>query len=561
MSAPVRPPRAARAVAALVAAAAVGGCVRDRVEPPPGVLTVSVEQQASWVRNFNPLTTATAPRWPTQAGIYEPLYVWNSVRGEQVPWLATAYAWRDDYRVLRVTTRTGVRWSDGRPFTAADVAFTFNLLKRVPALDRRGLWSFLGAVTAVDDTTVDFTFSRRFLPGLDDVLVQLIVPAHVWEHVDDPIAFANESPVATGPFTEVRVFRNQIYELGKNPDYWQPGKPKLEALRFPAYPSNDRANLALIFDEVDWAGNFVPAIDRVFVERSPAHHAYWFPLTGTTIFLYPNTRRPPFDDPRVRKALSMAIDRELVVAVALYNYSRPADPTGLSDAYAGWRDPVAADAGWTRHDVAAANALLDEAGFARDGSGHRRLPNGKRWRYEIMAVAGWSDWVRAAQVIARGLREVGIDASVRTFDFGAWSQRVQEGKFDLTLGWSFEGPTPYTFYRWLMATATVKPEGTVSMSNWHRYGSPRADQLLSAFEAEADPSAQRQLITELQRTFAAEAPAIPIYPNPSWGEFNTRRFTGFPSAANPYADPSPNKSDRAETLLLLTTIEPRPEAR
>ena len=63
------------------------------------------------------------------------------------------------------------------------------------------------------------------------------------------------------------------------------------------------------------------------------------------------------------------------------------------------------------------------------------------------------------------------------------------------------------------------------------------------------------------RTFAAEAPAIPIYPNPSWGEFNTRRFTGFPSAANPYADPSPNKSDRAETLLLLTTIEPRPEVR
>ena len=64
----------------------------------------------------------------------------------------------------------------------------------------------------------------------------------------------------------------------------------------------------------------------------------------------------------------------------------------------------------------------------------------------------------------------------------------------------------------------------------------------------------------LQRTFAAEAPAIPLYPNPSWGEFNTRRFTGFPSAANPYADPSPNKTDRGETLLVLTTVEPRPGA-
>ncbi|MEZ4404170.1 MAG: ABC transporter substrate-binding protein [Kofleriaceae bacterium] len=546
-------------VGVLAAALATTACVRERQEPPPGVLTVSIEQQASWVRNFNPLTTATAPRWPTQAGIYEPLYVFNSVRGEQVPWLATGYAWRDDYRVLRVTTRSGVRWSDGQPFTAADVAFTFNLLKRVPALDRRGLWGFLASVDAVDAATVDFVFSRRFLPGFDDVVAQLIVPAHVWQTVADPIAFANEDPVATGPFTQVRVFRNQIYELGRNPDYWQPGKPAIEALRFPAYPSNDRANLALIFDEVDWAGNFVPAIDRVFVGRSPKHHAYWFPLTGTTIFLYANTTRPPFDDPRVRKALSMAIDRDLVNAVALYNYSRPADPTGLSDAYASWRDPTAAAAGWTTHDVAAANALLDSAGFARDRAGHRRMPDGKRWSYEIMAVSGWSDWVRAAQVIARGLRELGVDATVRTYDFGAWSQRVQEGRFDLSLGWSFEGPTPYTFYRWLMASATVKPEGTVSMSNWHRYGSPRADQLLTAFEAAAEPAEQRRLITELERTFADEAPAIPLYPNPSWGEFNTRRFTGFPSAADPYADPSPNKFDRAETLLVLTRLQPRPE--
>lgn len=536
------------------------GCVRERQDPPPGVLTVSVEQEAAWVRNFNPLTTATAPRWPTQAGIYEPLYVFNSVRGELVPWLATAYAWRDGNQVLRVTTRAGVAWSDGQPFTARDVAFTFNLLKRFPAIDRRGLWGFLAAVTVVDDATVDFAFSRVFLPGLEDVVAQDIVPEHVWSTVKDPIAFANEHPVATGPFTEVRVFRNQIYELGRNPHYWQPGKPKLEALRFPAYPSNDRANLALIFDEVDWAGNFVPAIDRVFVKRSPAHHAYWFPLTGSTIFLYANTRRPPFDDVRVRKALSMAIDRELVVAVALFKYSRPADATGLSDAYATWRDAEAASADWTRHDLARASALLDEAGFPRGSGGIRRLPDGKRWRYEVMAVSGWSDWVRAAQVIARGLRELGIDASVRTYDFGAWSQRVQEGRFDLTLGWSFEGPTPYTFYRWLMATETVKPEGTVSMSNWHRYGSARADQLIAEFEREADPAAQHRLIAAMQQTFAAEAPAIPLYPNPSWGEFNTRRFTGFPSADTPYADPSPNKFDRGETLLLLTTIEPRPPA-
>jgi len=544
-------------LAGLAALACAAGCVRERPPPPPGVLTVSVEQESAWVRNFNPLTSAAVPRWPTWAGIYEPLYVWSGVRGEHVPWLATGHTWSDGGRRLRVELRRGVRWSDGRPFGARDVAFTFELLRRFPALDRRGQWTHLTAVRATDDGSVDFTFDRPYLPGLEDVVAQLIVPEHAWRDVADPVGYANEHPVATGPFTEVRVFERQIYELGRNPDYWQPGLPRIDALRFPAYPSNERANLALVFDEVDWAGNFVPAIDRVFVARAPADHAYWFPLTAPTVFLYANTRRPPFDDPRVRKALSMAIDRELLVEVALFRYARAADASALSDAYPGWRDPVAAAASWTHHDLAAAAALLDAAGHRLGEDGRRRLPDGSPWRYEVMVVSGWSDWVRAAQVIARGLRELGIDATVRTYDYGAWSQRVQEGRFDLTLGWTLEGPTPYTLFRWLMSTETVKPEGTSSFSNWHRYGSPEADRLLRAFEREPELAARHALAAELQRTFAAEAPAIPLYFAPSWAAYNTRRFTGFPSAANPTADPSPNKFEYGETLLVLTTLAPR----
>jgi peptide/nickel transport system substrate-binding protein len=545
------------AVAALALGAALG-CAREKPPLPPGVLTISIEQHSSWIRNFNPLTPATAPRWPTLAGVYEPLYVFNGIKGELVPWLATATEWRDGARRLRVTLRDGVLWSDGKPFTSRDVAFTFELLRRFPALDRRGLWRFLARVTAVDPRTLDFDFQRVFVPGLEDVVAQLVVPAHVWKDVADPVTFTNETPVGTGPFTEVRSFGNQVYELGRNPRYWQPGKPKVEVLRFPAYPSNDRANLALVFDEVDWSANFVPAIDRVYVARDPEHHRYWFPLTGSTIFLYANTTRAPFDDVRVRKAVSQAIDRALLLDVALYRYSRPADATALSDAYAGWRDPeVAASGDWLRHDVAAANRLLDEAGHARGPDGVRRLPDGKPWRYEVLCVSGWSDWVRAAQVIARGLRELGVDASVRTYDFAAWFQRVQAGEFDLTLGWSFEGPTPYTFYRWLLSSETVKPIGEPAMANWHRYGSPRADALLAEFERTIDPAEQHRLSTALQRTFSEEAPAIPLYPNPSWAEYSTRRFTGFPSAQDPYADPSANKFDRAEVLLVLVNLVPR----
>ena len=542
---------------ALVLALAAG-CRGGRREPPRGVLVVSQEQTASWVRNFNPLTTAASARWPTLAGVYEPLWVFNSIRSEQVPWLAVAHEWLAGGRTLRVTTREGVRWSDGQPFSARDVAFTFQLLKRFPALDRRGPWTFLADVRTVDEQTVDFTFQRVFIPGFDEVAAQQIVPEHAWRNVKDPVTFANENPVATGPFTEVRVFRNQIYELGRNPHYWQPGKPAIEALRFPAYPSNDRANLALVFDEAEWAGNFIPAIDRVYVGRDPAHHAYWFPLTAGVVYLYANTTRAPFGDVRVRKALSMAIDRALIVDVAAFRYTHPADATGMSESYAAWRDSSAAAAGdWVRYDPARANAILDSLGFARGADGIRRLPGGKPWRWEVLCVSGWSDWVRASQIIARNLRAAGVDASVRTYDFGAWFQKVQEGDFDLSMGWSIEGPAPWHLYRWLMSSATVKPLGQVSAGNWHRYSSAAADSVLAAFETATDPAEQHRLGSAMQRLFVAEAPAIPLYPNPSWAEFNTRRIAGFPTASDPYADPSPNKMERGEILLVLTSLRPR----
>jgi peptide/nickel transport system substrate-binding protein len=544
--------------AALLAASLLSGCTGERATAPPGVLVVSVEQHSSWIRNFNPLTTAGAARWPTVAGVYEPLYVFNSVKSEFVPWLAVGHEWRDDNLVLRVATRGGVRWSDGEPFSARDVYFTFDLLRRFPALDSGATWAFLDDVRLVDESQVDFFFQRLYVPGFGQIVAQRIVPEHIWKDVEDPVAFTNENPVATGPFTEVRLFRNQVYELGRNPYYWQEGKPAVEALRFPALPSNDRANLALVFDEVDWAGNFVPAIDRVFVARSPETHDYWFPLTGSTIFLYVNTAKAPFDDVRVRKAFSMAVDRDLLVDVALYRYSRPADATALSDAFLSWKDPEALAAGdWVEYDIDRANALLDEAGYARGEDGFRVDGSGESLTFDIMTVSGWSDWVRAAQVMARGFSEIGVRASVRTYDFGAWFQRVQEGDFDLSLGWSYEGPTPYTFYRWLMSPETVEPVGETASGNWHRFGSAAADSVLKVFEGVADPVEQRRLSAELQRIFVREAPAIPLYPNPSWAEFNTGRFEGFPTEENPYADPSPNKTGAGEVLLVLTTLRPK----
>jgi len=518
----------------------------------PGVVVVVQEQQPAWVRNFNPLNPTGGARWPTRSGIYEPMAIYNSATGKWVSWLASSFEYADDVTV-RAQLRQDVKWSDGTPFTAADVAFTFELVLRRAELDLGGMGRFVEGVEALGTHEVVVHLDHPYSPGLADIMHQPIVPAHVWKDIDDPLKFANEDPVGTGPFTEVRVFRPQLFELGRNPHYWQ--DVAIEAMRFPAVGSNDQVTLSLLEGEVDWAGAFVPAIDRIYADRDPEHNRYWFPLVGEMIFLYANTTRPPFDDVRVRKAISSAIDRSLVVKIAMYDYTQPANAVGMSDVYSDWIDlQVAGDSDWITFDTARAAALLDEAGLKMGPNGLRQTPDGEPLQIELSAITGWSDWVRASQVIARNLGEVGLDVRMRSYDFGAWFDALGRGDFQLTLGWSASGPTPFPLYQGLMSQRAVRPMGEPATSNWHRYGSAEMEALLVQFEATTDRTTQGLLASEMQRLFVAEAPAIPLFPSPSWGEFRTEFIEGFPSAADPYARLSPNHFP--DPLLVMTRLRP-----
>lgn len=538
------PPISARALPLLLLAC---------VAPPPrsGAMVVVAEQTSTWVRNFNPLLATGGARWPTRAGIYEPLLTYNVADQRWEPWLATAWAW-EGATGLRFTLREGVAWSDGAPFTSEDVVFTFQLLHDHPALDAAGFHDRLAAIEAPGPTEVVLRFSAPYTSGLGHVAHQPIVPAHIWREVAEPASWQNPDPVATGPFTEVRHFDAQSFELGRNPHYWQPGRPAVDALRFPALPSNEAVVLGLLHGEIDWAGVFVPAVDRVFVGRDPLHHRYWFPLNGTMVFLYPNNTRPPLDLLPVRQALSRAINRERLAAIAMHGTTEPADPSGLTELFTAWRAP--SDPAATRHDPALAEALLDEAGCRRGPDGWRTRPDGAPWQPELMVVSGWSDWVRATSLMVDDLRAVGIDARMRAWDFGAWFDRLGRGTFDLSIGWSPEGTTPYALYSSLMSARSLRPIGTPAPQLWHRLGLAEADLLLDRFDQTTDETAQRAIMAELQRLFVEQIPAIPLFPGPSWGEANTARFTGFPSAEAPYARLSPGH--HPDPLVVMTRVGP-----
>jgi peptide/nickel transport system substrate-binding protein len=522
-------------------------------------LTINFEQWGTWVRNFNPFSPDTLGS--TLTAIYEPMMIYNKSTGELVPWLATEYSWGSDNMTLTFKLREGVKWSDGEPFSADDVVYTINLLKANPALQGSAntvLSEYIDTIQAVDKNTIEFTFTSVYTPALYDLANQFIVPQHIWKDVSDPMTFTNDNPVGTGPFTQVTKFEEQIYVLDKNPYYWQSGKPAYQGIRYPAYADNDASNLALVNGDLDWAGNFVPDIENVYVSKDPDNNHYYF-VGGDGILLYINLSIKPFDDPDVRKAISMAIDRKMIVETAMYNYIPPADATGLGDTYAVWKDSAAVAAGtWVNYDVNAANAILDEAGLTRGTDGIRLDQDGKPMEYELIVPSGWTDWISAGQIISQNMTDLGIKISLMTPEETTDIDQVEKGQFEWAILWGNGGPTPFNFYRGQMSSLTVYPIGENSGENFLRYASPQADILLEQFAQTSDITEQKKIMGQIESLFVEEAPALPLFPGPDWYEYSTSRFTGFPSKEDPFAPGVPWPNGPYNTpLIVFTAITPK----
>ncbi len=522
-------------------------------------LTINYEQLSTWVRNFNPFSVSALGS--TATAIYEPMMIYNKSTAKLVPWLATDYTWSADNKTLTFKIRQNVKWSDGQSFSANDVIYTFNLLKDNSALAGTAsniLNQYIDTFSAPDDFTVEFNFKTVYTPSLYDLANQLIVPEHIWKDIADPTTWTNDNPVGTGPFTQVTKFDAQIYILDRNPHYWQAGKPYFQGIRYPSYADNDAANLALANGDLDWAGNFVPDIEKTYVAKDPQNFHYYF-VGADCVLLYINQAIKPFDNPAVRKAISMGIDREMVVKTAEFSYIPPADATGLGDAYGAWKDPAAIAAGtWVKYDSAAANAALDAAGLTKGSNGTRIGQDGKPMSYELIVPAGWTDWISAAQIIAQNMHDLGIEINLTTPDETTDLEQVEKGDFQWAMYSGSGGPTPYNFYRGQMSSITVQPVGQAAGENFLRYVNPQADTLLENFATTSDITQQKQIMAQIEAIFVDQAPALPLFPGPDWYEYNTTRFTGFPSADDAYAPGEPWPNGPYNTaLIVFTTIKPK----
>jgi peptide/nickel transport system substrate-binding protein len=495
--------------------------------------------------NFNPFST-------TQLGgtrlIYEPLQIPSSVDGSYTPFLATSQKFTSP-TTLVYTIRDGVTWSDGKPFSGDDVVFTFDLLKKFPALDTTGVWTQLASV-AGSGSTVTMTFKEPNVPFATTVSQVPIVPKHLWASISDPTKDTNTKPVGTGPFT-LKTFAPTQYVLAKNPKYWQADKIAPTQVVYPAQSSNQSTNqLDVTSGKFDWSYNFLPNVEQTYVARDKQHNTYWFP-PGGTIGLYLNLTKPVYQDVNFRKGISAALDRDTIAKKAVNGYTEAASLSGLIlPNLQKWLDPSLPNEGVVTQDTDKAMQLFERAGYAL--SGGKLMKNGKQTAMSIVMPTNFTDWVAAATEVKTELAKVGIKVTLDLPQFAQYQQQIGAGTFDAAIGGYGGSGNPYTDFHPALNSAFATPVNKATVNNFERFKDPVVDQALATLAKATDESQQKDATYALEQAMFTKVPIVLMYYGGSWGLFSTKNFTGWPSKDDPYTLPTPYNN---AVLLVVTHLK------
>src|SRR6516162_1439893 len=529
-------------------ASSSSGSTASSAKGPSGTLVIADTQGTQWNCSFNPFNPGNTATGVTFGQVYEPLVFVNTLQsGKTTPWLATAWAWSNNNKTLTFTIRNGVKWNDGTPMTAADVAFTFNLMKKFSGLDINSVWSVLQSVTQSGNQVV-FTFKAPSVPYFYYVGDQIpIVPEHIWSTIANPVTYADANPVGTGAFT-VNPCSPQNITYVANPHYWQPGEPKLAKVLYPAFTSNDPANTYLATGQAQWGSQFIPNIETVYTSKSPDNH-YWFPPIAN-VSLIPNLTVPGLNDVAVRQAMAYAIDRNKVSQVGEYGQQPPANQNAIATpTFSGWMNRQAAAQYNYTYNPAKAVQILTAAGYTK-GSDGIFAKGGQRLSFSVINVGGYSDWVAAMSVIQQDLKAVGIQITPQNLALNAFTARLYAGSYQLAYYAQTGGPTPYYEFRQWLYSANSAPIGKNASSNWERYSNPATDQLLNAYATTTDPATQHHIVDQLQQIMLSQVPFIPMTQEVAWYQYNTANFTGWVTPDNPYALPGQYLGPDAGQVLL-----------
>ncbi len=413
------------------------------------------------------------------------------------PSLAESWEFSEDGLSLTFNLRTDAVWSDGVPVTSDDLLFSW----KVQTSDELGwLWSDLTGniekVEALDDHTVRYTFSHRYPYQLMDVNDGPIVPAHAWQEIPFEAwedTDWSELVLSAGPFLPRAHTPQQEIILERNPRYFVPERPRLQALVFRIVPSKSALFTQLLARGLDLV-NDIPPAEAARVQSNPDLELRIFADRSYTHICW-NLENDLFADSKVRRALGLAIDRGALIDVVYNGFAKPSVGPVLSSMWAFNRDLEERP-----FDPTAAARLLAEAGWLDSDNDGLLDRNGQTFSFEILAPAESEVRQDIALMIERDLGRIGIQVVPRLIEWGAVQAAISEGDFEAFVN------------RWIEPTQVdlegiwhSAPPDTPTF-NFGRYSNPEVDRLLDAVAAAPDFATQKPLLDRIQEIIVADQP-------------------------------------------------------
>src|SRR6266853_5594144 len=408
-----------------------------------------------------------------------------------VPDLATGWSWSEDGTQLTFPLRSGVKWHDGKPFTAQDVKCTWEALMGLSTdkfriNPRRAWYRNVEKITTNGDFEVTFQLKRPqpYLIALLASGQSPVYPCHV------PLRDMRSHPIGTGPFKFVEFKPNERIAVTRNPDYWRPGRPYLDGIEYTIIPNASTRMLAFVAGKFDliWVG--IPLLQDVKSQVPQATCAVVMDNNSRDLIV--NRAAPPFDNIELRQAMALSLDRQAFIDILTEGQGAvggsilpPPDgvwgmPPDVLHTLPGYGADVA-------KNRAEAREIMKKLGYGPDKPLVVKV--------STRDVPGYRD---AAILAISQLREIWIESELEPIDTANWFPRVirKDYKIGVTVAEGGLDEPDQKFYETYVCGAD---------RNYSGYCSPETDKLIDQQSSEANPEKRRKLVWEVERRLAEDA--------------------------------------------------------
>jgi peptide/nickel transport system substrate-binding protein len=482
------------------------------------------------IDSMNPIVGVTVPAYEAWNIQYATLTDKSPKDFSPIPGLAKSWTSSPDKKTWTYTLRPNLKWSDGQPLTAEDVAYTINRAKKAEWLNYTSVVGNLTA-TVQDPTTlvVKTSVPDPKLPTLD----MYVVPKHIWEKQDAKAVTKYDAldGVGSGPFTLEHFEKGQFARFKANP-YYYGGKPAVDRVVLRGFDNPDAMVAALKRGEID-AAEDVPGTAFHQLEKDSAVQTLQgyqgamteFAINGGAGLKKPH---PALLDLRVRQAIAHAIDKKTIVDRVLAGLGKPADTVSTSP-NPEWSPQIPAEQQFD-FNLDKAKQILDDAGYKdTNGDGIREMPGGGKplkFRYAVRSEGDTGP--ATAELITGWLREIGIATTQKVYDDSRLTEVIGKGDYDLFVwGWTpFVDPDPMLSY-FTCDQVSSDPDDPTNYYNDANWCDKQYDALYKQQHEEVDKAKRVELVHQMLTRFYESATYNVLYVYPDTQAYRKNRFTGW----------------------------------